>query len=1394
MTAGARTRRGWRATGLVGAVAIALVATVSFLPTAAGAEPVASDPTGTEPASRSGIPRVAEPGATPPVSDQVLVRFVDGVPKAQGRAALSAAGVSAEDQVGTTGFVAVPVGDEDPQELAAELAADPRVADVQVDHVRSTAVWPNDHLVQAVTWPYLDLVRLPRAWDVSRGTGTVIAVLDTGIRASHEDLAGRVIVPGYNAIDGSSDVDDDQGHGTLVAGIAAARGNNGVGLAGAAWDASVLPVKVLDENGYGFDSDVAEGITWAADHGATVINMSLAGPDTSPAILAAMQYAVAKKVVVVAAAGNDGSSVPHYPAAYAAEVPGVLSVAATDDYGTRAGFSNWGDSISLAAPGVDVVGASAALDTWYSLGTGTSMASPLVAGAAALLRQAKPGWTAAQVADALVASARDAGPRGRDPYYGAGVLDVSAAFGQTPGIPLDRAVGDEGPSDDDVPARARVLPAADAVAYTNGSIGTDGDADWWTSQVSTAGFRLFRLTSRDYSPMELDVFDSELRWLGGAQTDPSSGNAEASVPVAAPGGVFVRVRASDGAVGGFYKLDDPYGTSSRGPLLTVENARSASAATSTQVAVGDLVAGGALDGVAAVSDGQGGTISVVAGDPATTGAAASVAGPLLTDSLVVADVLPGGADEVVVATPSGLRAWSWSDGGLVAAAAVLSTDVATAVRAVDVEGDGDDDLVLTTAGETVLLRRDGASLARVVLVPRTMRPLAVGDVSGDGRADLVGGDPAGAASLEVVRQQADGTFGVPALVATSRAPGVLSVADADGDLDGDVLVGDGPGGYRGVVVHLQGADHTLGGAAFQAGVANQATPAAFDVDADGDVEIVGGRSGFVELVERTTPTSFDYAYQFRLTGDCDGVPPDLAVGDLTGDGRADVLASCPDGSVDVLRNRYTTEPVGPALWVEDGPQTQQSGVPVRPLVAIRSGHDLPAGAATATTVRLVDGVTGAAVPATRTTNASTDTLTITPSADLVVGRHYHVRVAGLTDVDGAVQDDVYRAYFTVGASGDRFTPVEPFRVLDTRNGTGVDAGAVVPWEPIDLPLGGYAVPETATAVVLNVTAVSPAGPGNVRVFPTPATTGALPTVSNLNLLQYVDQPNLVTVKLGAGGSVRFATDGAVSHLVADIAGYYSPGGATAFVPVSPVRVMDMRNGTGGVPTGRLPADHYVDLVVTGVNGVPADASAVVLNVTGVAPGGRTNVRVYPRPAASEPQAPPSVSNLNLSGGRDQPNLVTVQVGEGGKVRFYTQSSDLWLIADLAGYYSPTGRQGFTAVDPARIADTRSGFGLPSTLRAGVTADLTVTGKAGVPAGATAVVLNVTAAAPRGTSNIRVFPTSTGAPPLISNLNVVRGRDEPNLAVVRTGTTGKVSFYTQSADTDLVVDVQGYFTQ
>jgi len=229
----------------------------------------------------------------------------------------------------------------------------------------------------------------PEAWAVTTGSpAVVIAILDTGIDQDHPELAGKIV--GNKDYSGYG-VEDRYGHGTHVAGIAAAMTNNGVGVAGVGRNSSLLNVKVLNDQGSGYYTWIANGVTWAADHGAKVINLSLGGTRQSPTMENAINYAWDKGIVIVAAAGNDGSSTPFYPA----NCQNAIAVAATDANDQKASFSNYGSWVEVAAPGVDIFSTFpnhpfALQDSHgkvnnYDFASGTSMATPHVAGLAALI-------------------------------------------------------------------------------------------------------------------------------------------------------------------------------------------------------------------------------------------------------------------------------------------------------------------------------------------------------------------------------------------------------------------------------------------------------------------------------------------------------------------------------------------------------------------------------------------------------------------------------------------------------------------------------------------------------------------------------------------------------------------------------------------------------------------------------------------------------------------------------------------------------------------------------------------------------------------------------------------------------------------------------------------------
>jgi subtilisin family serine protease len=259
-----------------------------------------------------------------------------------------------------------------------------------VGHALDTT--PNDS-----EWPLqagLRVVGFPRVWDTSRGSSrVVVAVVDTGVDASQPDLRGAVGA-GVNLIDPASPPRDDHGHGTAVAGIVAARTNNGRGMAGVCWFCLIMPVKVLDSSGSGDDTRIAAGIVWAVDHGARVINLSLGGPGDTPELEAALAYAAQKGAITVAAAGNSGTTVPFYPAADA----NALSVAATTTADRAYTWSNYGAWVDVAAPGCNVA---PALNGGYVNFCGTSSATPIVAGLAALALSADPSATPAEILEAI---------------------------------------------------------------------------------------------------------------------------------------------------------------------------------------------------------------------------------------------------------------------------------------------------------------------------------------------------------------------------------------------------------------------------------------------------------------------------------------------------------------------------------------------------------------------------------------------------------------------------------------------------------------------------------------------------------------------------------------------------------------------------------------------------------------------------------------------------------------------------------------------------------------------------------------------------------------------------------------------------------------------------------
>ncbi|MEV1142637.1 type VII secretion-associated serine protease mycosin [Micromonospora sp. NPDC049799] len=273
----------------------------------------------------------------------------------------------------------------------------------------------------------LDELRAETAWRTSTGRGVVVAVIDSGVDADHPDLAGQVL-PGVDLVTPDGDAAGDPvGHGTTVAGLIAGRNDDKRGVVGLAPDARILPVRVLDaENRYDDALIVAKGVRWAVDHGARVINLSLGGSSDSPALAAALDYAFARDVVVVACTGNLATS-SDSKVWYPAREPGVIAVSGLE----RNSENLWSGAITgrstvLTAPATGLVGARP--DRGYWRVQGTSFAAPLVAATAALIRSRYPEMSAGDVVNRLLATAKDIGPTGRDDRFGYGLVDPVAAL------------------------------------------------------------------------------------------------------------------------------------------------------------------------------------------------------------------------------------------------------------------------------------------------------------------------------------------------------------------------------------------------------------------------------------------------------------------------------------------------------------------------------------------------------------------------------------------------------------------------------------------------------------------------------------------------------------------------------------------------------------------------------------------------------------------------------------------------------------------------------------------------------------------------------------------------------------------------------------------------------
>ena len=397
-----------------------------------------------QPGARGQAEKEAPPGNAVEKEDgdtfaaaRLIVTYEEGTPEAAEEVTVEEVQGEVQDEIAPLNaeVVALPeVAKEKPGKVRKnalrrakeKLEGDPDVAAVDYDRLRRASYTPNDPGF-ANQWG-LKLPGFPAAWDREDGDGSAlapgaakIAIVDQGISAGHPDLKGKVLAQ-WDFVNGDAVAKDGtDGHGTHVAGVAAATTRNSRGIAGGCPDCKLLAAKVLDANGSGTSSNIAKGIVWAANNGAKVINLSFGGAGSVKVENDAVDYAIRKGAVVVGAAGNAAQygNEPDYPAAYGP----VVAVAATDRYDRRASFSNYGSYVDIAAPGVSVY--STVLGRSYGYMNGTSQASPHVAALAGLL--AAQGRTRTEINSRIFSTAKDLGTAGRDPYYGVGRINASAA-------------------------------------------------------------------------------------------------------------------------------------------------------------------------------------------------------------------------------------------------------------------------------------------------------------------------------------------------------------------------------------------------------------------------------------------------------------------------------------------------------------------------------------------------------------------------------------------------------------------------------------------------------------------------------------------------------------------------------------------------------------------------------------------------------------------------------------------------------------------------------------------------------------------------------------------------------------------------------------------------------
>lgn len=357
------------------------------------------------------------------LSGGLLIKFKPGVSEEYKENLLASWGLEIKDEIPQIQVLKVSASQESLQCIKSGLLSNPLIDFVEEDFKIPPTIIPNDQYYSS-QW-HLEKISAPQAWDISKGdSNVIIAVLDSGVDPNHPDLSSKLL-QGYNFYDNNYNTTDVYGHGTKVAGVAAALTNNAIGVSSIGWQCSIMPLRVTDTNGYAYSSLLTKALVYAADRGAKVAVISFAIYGGSM-ISDAAKYFMDKGGLVVAAGGNDNTN--HTDS----NNPYIISVSATTSSDSRASFSSYGPYIDLSAPGSSIY--TTIRGGSYGSVSGTSFSAPLTAGLAALIFSANPSLTPTQVEQIMESTALDLGDPGYDVYYGYGRIDALGALTQASGF------------------------------------------------------------------------------------------------------------------------------------------------------------------------------------------------------------------------------------------------------------------------------------------------------------------------------------------------------------------------------------------------------------------------------------------------------------------------------------------------------------------------------------------------------------------------------------------------------------------------------------------------------------------------------------------------------------------------------------------------------------------------------------------------------------------------------------------------------------------------------------------------------------------------------------------------------------------------------------------------